>query len=303
MSALANDHSIAAAAAAGTNTCIIEWLPQDARCEVLDFVGSADWLRCVPSASRGLRDLCARKEMRDAMKRMRKGAMELFKRGIDLLRGANGVGPVRYVGLCAQALVMRAAAAGLRPAMARCFYRGWGTSRDYVKAAALWQAELDDSASETEASGGACCWSAYRLAVCYECGLGVEVDEARALELYTYAAKTDENGSAMWKLYHVYRCGLLGQAADHARAVSWLRKSADSGHYEACYRACYRLGGHLERGELGVGVDLKEALRYYEKAQKQMPGWYDGNFFLDIARVRAAIAAQAKANSNDEEQD
>ena len=269
---------------------ILERLPQDLRAHVLELSGGAAWHRGVRSANRALRRLCETKGMCDAVRRL---AMGEFKRGMDLWKGTNGAVEDRQAG---KALVMRAAAAGLRPAIAYCFYE----VPHQAKAAALWQAELDDSASETEASGGACCWSAYWLAECYargvdEEGHGVERDEARALELYTHAAETDENGKAMEGLHYVYRFGLLqGQAVDHARAVSWLRKSAASGYCDACCR----LGGVLQRGELGVDVDLKEALRYYEKAAKQRPR---SHLHTDaIARVRAAIAAQSDSNGDAE---
>ena len=280
-----HDGAAAAAAAAQSGDdrigqTVIEWLPRELRYVVLEFLGADEWLQRLPPVSQALRDLCAEREMRDALKRLRKWAMALFKRGMDMWHRTNGA-VVDFEG--GKALVMRAASAGLRPAKAECFCEGWGTSRDYAKAAALWQAELDDSASETEASGGACSWSAYRLAGCYRNGLGVERDYARAFEFYIRAVETDENGRAMYHLYLV----------DYARAVSWLRKSADSGYSEACYR----LGGHLERGELGVDVDLKEALRYYEKADEQTTARYFKN---DIARVRAAIAAQPNSNEDAE---
>ena len=185
-------------------------------------------------------------------------------------------------------------------AMAEWFFRGWELgyvrvlagelgyvllpNKDYGMAVALWQAELDDSGSETEASGGACRWSAVRLAYCYFRALGVDRDDARALELYTHAAVTDENSEAMYALYQSYSGvldGWLGHAVDHARAVSWIRRSADSGHYEACFR----LGCILEDGHLGVDVNLNEALRCYEKAEEVSPFSYTDH----IARVRAAI--------------
>ena len=284
---------------------ILERLPQDLRAHVLELSGGEAWHRGVRSANRALRRLCETKEMRDALmtesvrefKRglrdaLRKRAKGEFKRGVDLSYGTNGAVQDEQAG---KALVMRAAAAGLRPAIAECFYEGWGTSEDHDKAAALWQAELDDSTSETEASRGACCWSAYWLAFCYRYGHGVEIDYARALELYSHATETDENGVAMWILYEVYRHGHLGQAVDHAHAVSWLKRSANSGYYHACYL----LGEVLERGELGLDVDLKEALRYYEKAGEQgaeegVEQWRDRERTAAIARVRAAIAEQSR---------
>ena len=266
---------------------ILERLPQDVRSRVLEFSGGEAWHVGVRSANKALRRLCATKEMRDAVRRV---AMGEFKRGMDIYYGSALELEDEEAG---DALVMRAAAAGLRPARAECFFKGLATSQDYGradKAAALFQAEVDDSGSETEASGGACRWSAQRLAYCYSYGYGLERDEAGAFELYTHGAETDENGVAMCDLYDVYRVGQLGQAVDHARAVSWIRRSADSGfHY-----ACGQLGGILEHGTLGVDVNLKEALRCYEKAEEQRAGLCTN----EIARVRAAIAAQSDSNGD-----
>ena len=265
---------------------ILERLPQDIRSRVLDFSGGEAWHRGVRSTNKALRLLCATKEMRDAVRRW---AMGEFKRGMDFYYATNGSVEDEEAG---KALVMRAAAAGLRPARAECFFWGLGTSEDDDKAAALFQAELDDSGSKTEASGGACSWSACRLAYCYCFDHGVEEDYAWALELYTHAAETDENGYAMYRLYKVYRYGQLGQAEDHARATTWIRRSADSGYYFACFE----LGGILEHGILGVDVNLKEALRCYKKAEEQSPG----SCTYEIARVSAAIAAQSDSNNDAE---
>ena len=269
---------------------LLERLPQDMRSRVLEFSGGEAWHRGVRSANKALRSLCKSKEVRDMVRRW---AMGEFKRGMDSYHGTNGSVLDKKAGW---ALVRRAAAAGLRPAMAQCFCSGWGASPDYVKAAALWQAELDDSASETEASGGACCWSAYYLARFYGEAYKVQTDYPRALELYTHAAETDENGRAMYRLYEVYRHGQLGQDEDQwARAVSWVRRSADSGHFYACDK----LGWILEHGQLGVDVNLKEALRCYEKDVEQRPECTYASTYK-ITRVRAAIAAQADSNSDAE---
>ena len=274
------------------------------RSHVLEFSGGEAWHRGVRFANKALRHLCTTKEMRDALmiesvrefKRglrdaLRKRAMEMFKRGMGfhLLYDDEEVRGRRDAESAGMALVMRAAAAGLRPAMAECFLQGWGISQDYDKAATLWQAELDDSASETEASGGACCWSAWRLAYCYRYGHGVVRDLARTFELYTHAAETDENGCAMYRLYQVYRLGHLGQAVDHARSVSWLRKSVDTG----CLTAFEELPAFLSLGELGVDADLKEALRYYEKAKEHSPELYEHEDYEEaITKLSVAIAEQ-----------
>ena len=92
------------------NSTIIELMPHDVRCAVLDFSGGDEWMRALSMASRGLRDLCARKEMRDAVRRW---AMGVFNRGMDLRCGYSGVVKDEDAG---KALIRRAAKAGLRSA-------------------------------------------------------------------------------------------------------------------------------------------------------------------------------------------
>ena len=164
--------------------------------------------------------------------------------------------------------------------------------QDWAKAAALWQAELDDGTSETEASGGACSWSACWLAYCYYGGTGVEEDKARAFELYTRAAEVDGNGMAMYQLARIYKFAMCGQAVDKERALSMHKKSAEAGYLDGRIE----LGHILEHGCCGAEVDLKQALHWYEKAEEQRPGFCAN----DIARVRAAIAAQSDSNSDAE---
>merc|ERR1719265_1113584 len=98
------------------HTSIIEWLPHNLRCAVLEFAGGDEWMRALPMASCGLRDLCARKEMRDAVRRWAMGA---FKRGMDLWAGYSGVVKDHGAG---KALIRRAAKAGLRSARAFWHY-------------------------------------------------------------------------------------------------------------------------------------------------------------------------------------
>ena len=186
--------------------------------------------------------------------------------------------------------IARAAASGLRPARAvSLWWKG-----HHAEAAVLWQAELDDGSASAEASGGVCDHSALRMAYCRRYGCGIQADESMALELYRLAAHTHGNAIAMWKLAIAHRYGTLGLARDDQRFLGLLRLSAESGFckllrvyvrmraignwklvYEPHYRedwARQRIGLVIERGELGAQVSLKEALAWYEKADKQRPG-------------------------------
>ena len=140
---------------------------------------------------------------------------------------------------------------------------------EYAKAFPLLQAEVEGSASETEASGGPCVHAVWMLGECYRNGDGVERDEARALELYHHAVEVDENQEAMVDLAGVYRYGDLGQAVDYERALSLFKRAAELGHYY-----CRRYLGRViyRRGHCGVEVDLKQALYWLEKANEQSGG-------------------------------
>ena len=221
---------------------------------------------------------------------LRRWAMAVIKRGMELWHGTNGAVEDFVAG---EKLVRRAAAAGLRPAMAFCFFCGWGewgVELDTAQGSALYQAELDGCASETEDSGGACCWTAYLLAWCYNQGLGVDEDGDRTFELLTRAAEVDGNGIAMRRLANIYRHTIV----DTKRALSMYKRSAESGYYDGRYE----LGGILEHGSLGADVDLKQALHWYEKAQEQR-----GRYSVAITRVRRRIAAQSDSNSDAEDSD
>ena len=255
------------------HTSIIEWLPHNLRCAVLKFAGGDEWMRALPMASRGLRDLCARKEMREAVRRWAMGA---FNRGMDLRRGYSGAvleGDAGYV------LIKRAAWAGLRSARA-WWHMSWGegnwenggdveAQEEYAEAIPLLQAEVEGSASETEASGGPCVHAARMLGTCYRHGKGVEKDEARALELYYHAVEVDKNQSAMLYLANVYKEGCLGQDVDHERALSLYKRGAELGDYWCRHHLGWMV---YAEGGCGVEVDVKQALYWLEKANVQSGG-------------------------------
>jgi len=250
-------------AKAPRNSMILELMPHDVRCAVLEFAGGDDWMSALPMASRGLRDLCARKEMRDAVRRW---AMGVFKRGMGLYCGYSGMVSDWGAG---KALIRKAAKAGLRSARAWVHYTLYDEDG---KAFFLFRAEVEGSASESEASGGPCVHAARMLAGCYEHGWGewgVWKDKARALELYHHAVEVDENNQhAMYELARVYQEGFLGQAVDYERALSLHKRGAELGFF-GCRR---RLGVMYRDGLCGVEVDLKQALYWMEKANEQSGG-------------------------------
>ena len=142
---------------------------------------------------------------------------EAQDRGLDLLKQDKEAG---------RADIEAAARGGLRSAIATCKWRGWGCEgRDREGAVALWKAE--------HASGSTCKWCAYYLAHCYRHGLGgVEKDEARAVELFHEAADQRGNSAAMGKLGVFYANGQLGIEVDEAEALNYYRSASDAG--DAC---------------------------------------------------------------------
>ena len=210
--------------------------------------------------------------------------MGVFNGGMDLWCGYSGVVIDKVAGT---ALIRRAAEAGLRSARAWCHYY---IKHESAKAFPLLQAEVEGSASETEASGGPCVHAAFNLGWCYHHGYGVEEDEARALELYHHAVEVDENQQAMHWLAKVYQYGQLGQARDYERALSLYKRGAESGGYE-CRRY---LGVHIyAKGRCGVEVDLKQALYWLEKCNEQSGGTQGGTHAGEIETIRERMRNSA----------
>lgn len=74
----------------------------------------------------------------------------------------------------------------------------------------------------------------FDLARIYEQGLGVEVDEARALELYR-ASADQNNPRALNDLGFMYYQGGLGLERDVVRALSYFERAADLRHPQAMF--------------------------------------------------------------------
>ena len=280
---------------APSESTILELMPHEMCCTVLEFSGGDEWMSALPMASRGLHDLCSRKEMRDAVRRW---AMGVFKKGMDLFDGQSGAFVDRDPG---KDLIRRAAKARLRSARAFCHYRwAWEKARgeeeeaeeEFAKAVALLEAEIAGSASETEASGGPCVHATSMLGHCYCDGLGVEQDVARALELYHHAVEVDKNQEAMLTLAYIYEYGHLGQARDYERALSLSKRGAELGDYDCRVR----LGRIYRCGDCGVEVDLKQALYWYEKANEQR----GGELTHLVEEIRDEMAMEFEMDETDE---
>lgn len=102
----------------------------------------------------------------------------------------------------------------------------------------------------------------YSLGVRYDKGLGVTIDEVKAVEWYRKAAEQG-HVSAQYNLGVSYDNG-QGIVKDETKAVEWYGKAAEQGHA----RAQYNLGVSYENGQ-GATKDRAKALELYQKAAAQ----------------------------------
>ena len=100
------------------------------------------------------------------------------------------------------------------------------------------------------------------LGWCYENGVGVVMDKAKAVEWYTKAAE-QEDADAQSKLGWCYYNG-DGVVMDKAKAVEWYRKAAEQGNAYAQYN----LGKRYYNGD-GVVMDKAKAVEWFTKAAEQ----------------------------------
>ena len=102
----------------------------------------------------------------------------------------------------------------------------------------------------------------YRLAECYENGIGTEKDEEKAFEWYRKSAEQG-NAEAQFKLAVCYDEG-HGTSEDAGKAFEWYKKSAEQGNAEAQFKlaACYG-EGH------GTELDKEKAFDWYSLLAEQ----------------------------------
>lgn len=110
--------------------------------------------------------------------------------------------------------------------------------------------------------------SVYRLAVCSEIGAGTKPDPVRALQLYRKAAQLGEI-SAMYKVAMISLNGLLGQPRAFSEGLGWLEQAAKKGNSTNPH-AIHELGLLQERGSPGDGFpkDESKAFDLFVRAAK-----------------------------------
>lgn len=104
--------------------------------------------------------------------------------------------------------------------------------------------------------------SQYRLGFMYSSGIGVSVDNTRAMELYLRA---HNNGhlEATNNIGTMYKLG-VGVPKDDKIALQWYLKAANKGDSDSQFNVgyCYEYG-------CGVRVDNQQAIEWYEKSVNQ----------------------------------
>ena len=125
------------------------------------------------------------------------------------------------------------------------FQGGGGLTKDEAQAVRWYRA------SAAQGNGSAC----NNLGICYEDGIGVEADAAKAEALYVRAARAGninaQNNVAYIKV----------TAREYSEAERWFRRAAEQGSTDALHN----LGGLAEHG-LGMPVSLALAQSFYERA-------------------------------------
>ncbi|KAI8981825.1 hypothetical protein BDF20DRAFT_818321 [Mycotypha africana] len=147
----------------------------------------------------------------------------------------------------------------------------------------------------------------YRVAVCYELGIGTKKDPRYAMQFYRKAANSGDP-SGMYKLGLILMNGLLGQSKNLREAVSWFVRAAqvaDEQHPQALHElglayekqdqplptiipdlnyarelfsqaaqlgyapSQFKLGLAYENGQLNCPVDPRRSIAWYSRAAEQ----------------------------------
>ncbi|GAB6021537.1 hypothetical protein CHUAL_004138 [Chamberlinius hualienensis] len=120
----------------------------------------------------------------------------------------------------------------------------YGSHDEYDKAAVLFQKAVDQKHSDAE----------YFLGLCYEHGLGVELNTNRAAELFSKAT-TAGNAEAAYRMAIYYEQGLGGLEQNRAMSLKFLNEAADTGHELAIEKIkCEQEKEELKKQELKLSA-------------------------------------------------
>ncbi|KAF9363832.1 hypothetical protein BGX34_003210 [Mortierella sp. NVP85] len=140
--------------------------------------------------------------------------------------------------------------------LAECYASGFSKGKpDYDKAFPLWMQASKHGHPD----------AAYRTGRCYDEGLGIRKDNARAVQFYKKSASANHPG-AMWRLGVITLYGELGVSMSSRDGVKWLKRAAQAATPEFPF-ALYELAQLHERGiENIVFVDPDYSISLYSQA-------------------------------------
>ncbi|GBC21947.2 kinase-like domain-containing protein [Rhizophagus irregularis DAOM 181602=DAOM 197198] len=101
------------------------------------------------------------------------------------------------------------------------------------------------------------------LAYCYQNGIGTDIDNKKAFELYQHAAGLEDSPGIYCNLGYCYYHG-SGTDIDEKKAFELFQKAADLGDS----LAQYALAKMYENGE-GIDKNVNKAIHWYEKSAEQ----------------------------------
>ena len=110
----------------------------------------------------------------------------------------------------------------------------------------------------------------YNLGVCYQDGVGVKKDGAKAVEWYRKAADLGDPHAPL-NIGYCYWKG-VGVEKDETEAFNWMKKGAEQSDLppESAAAAEYNLGIFYLNGT-GIKKDKDEALKHFKKAMELSP--------------------------------
>ena len=136
--------------------------------------------------------------------------------------------------------------------------------KNYTEAAKCYHIAAEKGSSKAQ----------YNLALSYAKGLGVPIDDTRAVYWWRKAA-IQGNQHAQYDFGMLHCLGRYGIEKDYEKAIYWFRKSAEQGHA----KAQYMLGQANVEG-FGTEKDYKQAAYWFRKSAEQ--GNTDAQFKLGL---------------------
>ncbi|GBC08662.1 hypothetical protein RclHR1_00830013 [Rhizophagus clarus] len=164
-----------------------------------------------------------------------------------------------------------------------CYKNGIGVEKDESKAFELYKevSEKGDSwpymnKYYKKSINQECLYAQFQLGLCYDKGIGIEINKIKAFELYNVTAEKQDK-DAQNNLGYLYMKGEVPEK-DPKKAVYWLQKAIENGNTLAYdnLAICYELG-------IGMDKDKAKAFELYEKSAEK--GNINAKFHLGYCYV------------------